>query len=54
MPEIKKLADSEIGTESEGYIVHFESGLILKVKGEDYCRIHRLAYSLSNKQLARE
>lgn len=34
---------------AEGLVVQFESGKMVKVKQEDYLRLHRILYSLSNK-----
>jgi RNA ligase len=31
-----------LGPNEEGFVIRFQSGLRLKLKGEEYCRIHRL------------
>ena len=40
------------GTECEGFIAHYrKSGIRVKIKGDDYCRIHRLATRLTSRML---
>lgn len=31
-----------LSTDKEGFVVRFESGLRIKIKGDEYCRVHRL------------
>jgi RNA ligase len=31
-----------LGLDLEGFVVRFENGLRLKLKGEEYCRVHRV------------
>ena len=42
--KLKKMIDGE----SEGFVVKFKSGLRMKIKGEDYVRLHRLLTNFSN------
>lgn len=42
---------STIQGSDEGYIVKFESGFRMKIKGEEYCRLHRILTNVSNKSI---
>jgi len=39
------------GEDKEGYVIHFESGLRIKVKLEDYVRLHRLMTGLTARKI---
>ena len=40
------------GTECEGFVAHYpESGLRVKIKGDDYCKIHRICTKLSARKV---
>lgn len=39
------------GEEKEGYVVHFESGLRIKIKLDDYVRLHRLMTGLTARKI---
>lgn len=43
-----KQLKSMIGNNAEGFVIKFKSGFRMKVKGEDYVRLHRLLTSFSN------
>lgn len=45
--EIKAKIDSN----SEGHVVRFESGFRMKIKGEEYVRLHRIVTGLSSKDI---
>jgi len=48
---IKKLDGLQERDNSEGYVVKFESGLRLKVKFDEYVRLHRLLTQVSSKSI---
>ena len=40
------------GTEQEGFVAHYpKTGIRVKIKGEDYCRIHRIATRLTKRRI---
>ena len=40
------------GTEQEGFVAYYpKSGLRVKIKGEDYCKIHRIATKLTKRRI---
>lgn len=43
---INKLKES-IGVNREGYVVRFKNGFRMKIKGEDYLRLHRIVTNIS-------
>jgi len=43
MIELKKI----ISKDEEGFVVRFESGLRVKIKGDEYCRIHKMISCMS-------
>ena len=43
-----KQLKSMIGNNAEGFVIKFKSGFRMKIKGEDYVRLHRLLTSFSN------
>lgn len=48
--ECAKLAKTLKGQDCEGFIAHYRnSGLRVKIKGDDYCRIHRVATRLNSR-----
>jgi len=42
---------SMIADNEEGYVVRFENGFRLKVKGDEYLRLHRLMFNVSNRTI---
>jgi T4 RnlA family RNA ligase len=42
---------STIQGADEGYIIRFENGFRMKIKGEEYCRLHRILTHVSNKSI---
>jgi RNA ligase len=46
---LARAGDGRGGEEAEGFVVRFESGLRVKVKFEDYVRLHRLVTGVSTK-----
>lgn len=42
---------STIQGSDEGYIIRFKSGFRMKIKGEEYCRLHRVLTEVSNKSI---
>jgi RNA ligase len=45
--DFKKLKN-EIKNNEEGFVIRFKSGLRMKIKGEEYCRLHSLLTQFSN------
>lgn len=43
-PELKKSVDNN----SEGFVIRFTSGFRMKIKGDEYCRLHTLLTNTSN------
>jgi RNA ligase len=39
---------NKIGNNEEGYVIKFQSGMRMKIKGEEYLRLHRLLTNFSN------
>lgn len=39
---------SKISNDAEGYVIRFENGFRMKIKGEDYVRLHKILTSFSN------
>jgi RNA ligase len=46
---LARVGDGQGGEDAEGFVVRFESGLRVKVKFEDYVRLHRLVTGVSTK-----
>ena len=47
----ERLDESCKGEDKEGFVIHFESGLRIKVKLEDYVRLHRLMTGLTKRKV---
>lgn len=45
--EIKRM----IPNDREGFVVQFASGMRVKIKGDEYCRLHRILTQVSNKSI---
>ena len=45
--EALREASESFGSDMEGYVVRFDNGLRLKIKGAEYCRVHRLVSRLT-------
>ena len=47
-----ELARHTKGTEQEGFVAHYpKSGIRVKIKGDDYCNIHRIATRLTKRRI---
>lgn len=46
-----KILKSQVNDNAEGYVVKFKSGLRVKIKGEEYIRLHRIVTNVSNKTI---
>ena len=46
-----KQIKSIISNDQEGFVVRFENGFRMKIKGEEYCRLHRILTNISNRDL---
>lgn len=51
IPDLLKMAETIKATECEGFVLHYENGLKVKIKGEDYRRIARFLQTLSAKHV---
>lgn len=40
-----------ISDESEGFVLLFKSGFRMKIKGDEYCRLHRILTGISNRDI---
>jgi RNA ligase len=49
MEEITTMMEVETGSNSEGYVVQFDTGLRIKMKYEEYVRLHRIITGVSKK-----
>lgn len=49
--KMKELFSDENGEEREGFVFHYESGLRVKVKLDDYVRLHRLMTGLTARKV---
>lgn len=41
----------EISKDKEGYVIRFKSGFRMKIKGEEYVRLHRILTNISNRDI---
>jgi RNA ligase len=48
-----KVLKQMVANNAEGYVVRFRSGLRVKIKGEEYCRLHAIVTKLSNRDIWR-
>jgi RNA ligase len=46
-----KILKSQIDDNAEGFVVRFKSGLRVKIKGEEYVRLHRIVTNVSNRTI---
>lgn len=46
-----KILKSQIDDNAEGFVIKFKSGLRLKIKGEEYVRLHRIVTNVSNRTI---
>jgi len=47
--DFKKIRENLNETNKEGFVVRFENGFRLKMKYEEYCKLHKVVTNLSNK-----
>ena len=45
------LLKEEISKEKEGYVIRFKSGFRMKIKGDEYIRLHRILTNISNRDI---
>ena len=45
------LLKEEISKDKEGYVIRFKSGFRMKIKGEEYKRLHRILTNISNRDI---
>ena len=45
------LLKEEISNDKEGYVIKFKSGFRMKIKGEEYIRLHRILTNISNRDI---
>ena len=45
------LLKEEISKDKEGYVIRFKSGFRMKIKGDEYVRLHRILTNISNKDI---
>ena len=45
------LLKEEISKDKEGYVIRFKSGFRMKIKGEEYVRLHRILTNISNRDI---
>jgi len=45
------LLKEEIGNNKEGYVIRFKNGFRMKIKGEEYCRLHKLLTGISSRDI---
>ena len=46
-----KTLQKEISKQDEGYVVRFKNGFRMKIKGEEYCRLHKILTNFSSKDI---
>lgn len=46
-----KILKSQIDDNAEGFVIKFKSGLRVKIKGEEYIRLHRIVTNVSNRTI---
>ena len=49
--ETYDLLKEEISKDREGYVIRFKSGFRMKIKGEEYVRLHRILTNISNRDI---
>lgn len=42
---------SKIDPNKEGYVVRFRNGMRMKIKGDEYCRLHKILTNISNRDI---
>jgi hypothetical protein len=45
------LLKEEISNDREGYVIRFKNGFRMKIKGEEYVRLHRILTNISNRDI---
>lgn len=45
------LLKEEISKDKEGYVIRFKNGFRMKIKGEEYVRLHRILTNISNRDI---
>ncbi len=45
------LLKEEISNDKEGYVIRFKNGFRMKIKGEEYIRLHRILTNISNRDI---
>lgn len=45
------LLKEEISKEKEGYVIRFKNGFRMKIKGEEYVRLHKILTNISNRDI---
>jgi len=40
-----------ISNDAEGFVIRFKNGFRMKIKGDEYCRLHRILTNISNRDL---
>lgn len=45
------LLKEEIGKDREGYVIRFKNGFRMKIKGDEYVRLHRILTNVSNRDI---
>lgn len=45
------LLKEEISRDREGYVIRFKNGFRMKIKGEEYCRLHKLLTGISSRDI---
>ena len=46
-----KTLQKEISKENEGYVIRFKSGFRMKIKGDEYVRLHKILTNISNRDI---
>jgi RNA ligase len=49
--ETYDLLKEEISKDKEGYVIRFNNGFRMKIKGEEYVRLHRILTNISNRDI---
>lgn len=42
---------SKIDPNKEGYVIRFRNGMRMKIKGDEYCRLHKILTNISNRDI---
>ena len=45
------LLKSLVSNEAEGFVIKFKNGFRMKIKGDEYCRLHRILTNISNRNI---